>query len=427
MRRRVSYICTCLLLSSWITNFLLGALGRFLLPSRRELDETILVFRRSREAKDAHNSDNVVFKPPYVLMKHGEQISDYGGLDILRSRNENSGGGGREIRANDAKQYEAEREAYFERIGKEEGDDKGPFYADDADYASSLTGEECVKPSWIYNMLPTCNVFHERASDPSLTARKHRYLGSGFSREAWLLSKREKVVLKRQRFGRPYSRARLFKIKHEALLQERLGGDTAMQIYGYCGTSVLTEFGTKIESVVKQRDPLQKVQIALSVSESIAAMHGMAVIAQDIKLDQWLQTRRGIKLNDFDQAVALGWNRDGDYCQHTSNFLGGIHAPESVRGEPVDTSTDMWKLAGIFFSILRGEAPYQKTGRRQRLKAIANGKPPTAFADNMVFKDPMESRLSSIMDQCYQAAPEDRADIFEVVQYLKETVNLHKG
>lgn len=357
-------------------------------------------------------------------MKHGESVPDYGGLEILSHASGKKIGSIREIRADVSDRFEAEREAYFERISKEEGEDKGPYYADDVDYASFLAGE-CVKPSWIYNMLPNCNVVYEKTSDPSLTARRHRYLGSGFNREAWMISKKDKAVLKRQRIDRSYSRARLFKIKHEALLQEQLGGSTATQIYGHCGTSVLTEFGTKIDSAAKQEDPLRKVRVALSVAESIAAMHGMAVIVQDIKLDQWLQTTSGIKLNDFDQAVALGWNKDHVYCKHTSNFVGGVHAPESVRGEAVDTSTDMWKLAGVFFSILRGEAPYQKTGRGQKLRAIANGTPPTAFADRMAMKDPMETRLAAIMDRCYQAAPEDRANIFEVVQYLKETVDLH--
>lgn len=142
-----------------------------------------------------------------------------------------------------------------------------------------------------------------------------------------------------------------------AMLQTHSSNRT-MDIYGFCGTSILVEPGDNIEKKIVPNDwkwvsqeeldkkqvegvkpqndlsPEEKLEIALSMAESLALLHGNAegvIISHDVGFDQWLRSKRDglIKLNDFNKARALYWNpRRNEYCKVYSVHYDSYRAPE---------------------------------------------------------------------------------------------------
>jgi serine/threonine protein kinase len=260
------------------------------------------------------------------------------------------------------------------------------------------------------------------------------------------------------------------------------------QLYSHCAFSVMVgtpskidlgHFPSRVPSLTSVDDnknnnnaigrgisAQQKLDMAIDMAESIAELHGSdtgPVVSNDIKLDQWLEVGGNLRpkrivLNDFDQAVFLAVNtttiiqrqtgtmdqnrqkqhqENYRYCKYWSNFAGGMHAPELLRGDYVDESVDIWKFGGILFQLLTGEEPYAKDTamsnnkkKRAVLLKIVHGKPPYRLHEiKQEFQKNknswIERRMIDIMDRCYKLEPQDRVDIFEVVHYLRETKELY--
>ena len=186
------------------------------------------------------------------------------------------------------------------------------------------------------------------------------WLSSGTYRDAFryeredgtLPNGRDDFVIKRLLYRRGFVQYDLYKIRKEASIFDQLSAaPLVLDMYGYCGGSVLVESmdknlwkyviyqktkGQYSQSELDKMDHpsmnnftiAEKLQMALEMAESLAAMHGNKggeIVHADTHIEQWLLDSHGTtKLNDFNNAVISTWDdKKGDYCYHGRSY-GGI-------------------------------------------------------------------------------------------------------
>lgn len=106
----------------------------------------------------------------------------------------------------------------------------------------------------------------------------------------------------------------------------------------------------------------QRLQLFLQLADAVAYAHRNLLVHRDLKPGNVLVNEQGqVKLLDFGIAKALdplasadaGQTRVGErpYTPHYAS-------PEQVRGEPVNTATDIYSLGVLLYLMLTGVRPY---------------------------------------------------------------------
>jgi hypothetical protein len=322
----------------------------------------------------------------------------------------------------------------------------------------------CYRPRWSYAVFPTCNTFHEQTMDRLVesTGLNVTYLGRGYFRMTWLVEKieasgqgrHEEFVVKLLRLSdrHRFTHHTFFSIQLEALVMERTSSSPrTSNTYGYCGSSLVVERGFPIsrailpsysfyhskhvpEQPVNDISLEQKLKLAVQMTEGLAELHGdpKGVIANDdIQVQQWLLDRNGnVKLNDMNNGKVLQWNPEKrEYCPFFASFDYLWRPPEETnRYAPTDETTDVYSLGQIYYTLLTGLLPFYERGdwetaiaanRKGRLPYIAD----RYREGNATI---IERRLVTLMERIWQYHREDRPSIFEVLQYLRETVRMYE-
>ena len=321
---------------------------------------------------------------------------------------------------------------------------------------------DCRRPNWWSNYFPTCNNFHEY--DASLKfdggivgAENHeyelRYIAHGFFRNVWLLENylpRETMVLKMLRTKHDFDLSNWEMVRIDALVMERLSSSPRiMDAYGHCGFSIMAEaVQNELEELIVPNSgyadkedlddsqdvdpfndfsPPEKLDIALAMAESIADLHGFEdgiIVHGDVQLCQWLKKRDGtIKLGDFNRAEILFWDEDNErYCKHTNwGGYGNYRSPEEFDAQNTNEQIDVFSLGNNIYGLLTGLwVFYENEDDEVVQKKIMDGE--TAFIDERYrTRSYIEGRMVEIIERCWDYKPEERATIFEVVEYLRET------
>jgi Protein kinase domain len=303
-------------------------------------------------------------------------------------------------------------------------DDTSHWYEsfDDLDQSD----QPCRHLSWSYEVHPSCNIVHEQVvlnlpTGHPLQPYDVQFLDVGGFREARLLRRSSPpqqhqsgdgtasvdaaaVVLKTLRYQRePSHRSSMRDVQKEAHLFDRLQSTGLVSyIYGHCGTSVLVEKGSEIyhdiipedtEPVIRRSPALlapalhhnpkkddsravllsknqmtdeQKVEMALAMARSLAALHELGVVHSDVTVYQWLRSdsnnnndhqRRRIMLNDVNSAEILRWNDEtSQYCPYWARYdWGRYKAPEEYIGGYQDAAVDVWAMGNLMYGLLTGE------------------------------------------------------------------------
>jgi hypothetical protein len=329
----------------------------------------------------------------------------------------------------------------------------------------------CVWPRRVYSPTTTCNTFHEldfihpygeSNNYHNTTSSTLQFLGSGYYRRTWLVrTPHDEYVIKRQNIKRRYDRNRYQKIVTEAFIMEQLTSSPRISdIYGHCGFSIMVEaalydmdrsiygkaeFQTergKIKQEILDAHQIhdvytfnnytahEKLDLLIQMTESIADTHGLPtgpVVSGDVAVNQWLLAKDGHRLilNDFDSAILLAFNfTSRQYCPYSSGFVGGFKAPEERHTHMLDESVDLWKVGCLIFAVLTGLKPYYSIEHtEEKWDAIEQG--PPYIDPRYETRSPIEARLVQIMRQCLQLDPSERANIFQVVQFLRETKRMY--
>jgi hypothetical protein len=145
-----------------------------------------------------------------------------------------------------------------------------------------------------------------------------------------------------------------------------------VDVYGFCGNSVLTEFiPTPLNALVKMEDPdsmgkfrmtpTGRLRMALDVARGMQALHeipGGPIIHADVAAKQFLVTPTGrVKVNDFNRCRFMGYYKDtGEKCDMSLEIAPGDHrSPEEYALAEQDEKLDIFSMAHVFYTILTGK------------------------------------------------------------------------
>jgi len=338
-------------------------------------------------------------------------------------------------------------------FGRENRDDDSvsSYYAFDDDYVRGkpfrLNKEmECRRTSWHRLYHPSCNVFHEIVIDS-------RKIGYGAYRDVFKIKKNNtEVTLKVQRYhDNPFTIDRYEFIRMDALVMERLTASPRItSIYGHCATSIISEFlPHEVQNFVipgsgyitndhlndnedvnphNNLTPAQKLQMALKMTESIADLHGFTdgiIVHDDIQLAQFLYTKQfDMKLNDFNRAEVFLYDiEQGKYCRYKNGKGGGNYrSPEEYSDNVLNEKIDIWSMGNNIYALLTGLwIFYDDNDEKLMHSKVASGE--IAFIDpRYKTRSYAEKKLVEIMEKCWKFDPDERPEIFEVVQYLRNAI-----
>lgn len=146
--------------------------------------------------------------------------------------------------------------------------------------------------------------------------------------------------------------------------------------------------------------PRRAVDAALQVANGLAAAHEKGIIHRDLKPDNIFLTRDGrAKILDFGIAKLIS-NSDGgglfpQAATEPGMVLGtiGYMSPEQVRGEKVDTRSDIFAFGAILYEMLTGVRAFKRSSSIETLSAILKEDPPD-IAESLPNVPPALERLT---------------------------------
>ncbi|KAH1089375.1 hypothetical protein J1N35_016632 [Gossypium stocksii] len=160
------------------------------------------------------------------------------------------------------------------------------------------------------------------------------------------------------------------------------------------------------------------VQLALDLARGLSYLHSRKIVHRDVKTENMLlDGHRNLKIADFGVARVEAQN-PRDMTGETGTL--GYMAPEVLEGKPYNRTCDVYSFGICLWEIYCCDMPY----------------PDLSFADvsSAVVRQNLRpdiprccpNSLASIMKKCWDANPEKRPAMEEVVRML-EAVNTSKG
>jgi eukaryotic-like serine/threonine-protein kinase len=127
--------------------------------------------------------------------------------------------------------------------------------------------------------------------------------------------------------------------------------------------------------------PRRAVDAALQVAQGLAAAHDKGIIHRDLKPENIFLTRDGrAKILDFGIAKLSAPTGEGAFQSAATEpgmVLGtvGYMSPEQVRGEQVDTRSDIFAFGAILYEMLSGARAFKRDSSIETLSAILKEEP----------------------------------------------------
>ncbi|CAK9147021.1 unnamed protein product [Ilex paraguariensis] len=160
------------------------------------------------------------------------------------------------------------------------------------------------------------------------------------------------------------------------------------------------------------------IQLALDLSRGLSYLHSKKIVHRDVKTENMLlDARRTLKIADFGVARVEAQN-PRDMTGETGTL--GYMAPEVLDGKPYNRKCDVYSFGICLWEIYCCDMPYPDLSFAEVSSAVVrqNLRPETPRC--------CPSSLASIMRKCWDANPEKRPEMDEVVRLL-EAIDTSKG
>jgi TolB-like protein/Flp pilus assembly protein TadD len=160
-------------------------------------------------------------------------------------------------------------------------------------------------------------------------------------------------------------------------------------------------------ATLRERVPLKSVQeavgYAVQVGEALYEAHNKGIVHRDIKSDNIMINSRGqVKVMDFGLAKIRGSLR----LTRSSSTVGTLAymAPEQVRGEEVDSRSDIFSFGAVLFEMLTGATPFRGEHEAAVMYSVLNEEPEHVEK----FRQDVPPGLVAVIQRCLEKDPADR-------------------
>jgi eukaryotic-like serine/threonine-protein kinase len=154
----------------------------------------------------------------------------------------------------------------------------------------------------------------------------------------------------------------------------------------------------------------QSLKIATQIAGAIDRVHRAGVTHRDVKPQNIMLTRDGIKILDF--GLAKSQAKPGPTEETLTNVLtteGTVMgtpqymAPEQFEGKEADARSDIWAFGAVLYEMLTGQKAFQGKSYASLLGAILSADPPPMTVNPFT-----PAWLERLVRRCLQKDPDDR-------------------
>ena len=155
--------------------------------------------------------------------------------------------------------------------------------------------------------------------------------------------------------------------------------------------------------------PLKELlDLATPLAEGLAEAHHAGIVHRDLKPTNVMVDERGrVKILDFGLSrLSPGTDETVTKLTASDQVIGTPYymSPEQVRGEKIDTRTDLFSLGVILYELATGVRPFLGDTHGQVMDAVIREQPPPVQRSNPHLPD----ELARIMERLLQKDPAQR-------------------
>ncbi|KAL2321853.1 hypothetical protein Fmac_026232 [Flemingia macrophylla] len=160
------------------------------------------------------------------------------------------------------------------------------------------------------------------------------------------------------------------------------------------------------------------IQLALDLARGLSYLHSQKIVHRDVKTENMLLDKtRTVKIADFGVARVEASNPN-DMTGETGTL--GYMAPEVLNGNPYNRKCDVYSFGICLWEIYCCDMPFPDLSFTEITSAVVR--------QNLRPEIPRccPSSLANVMKKCWDASPEKRPEMDEVVSML-EAIDTSKG
>ena len=187
---------------------------------------------------------------------------------------------------------------------------------------------------------------------------------------------------------------------------------------------------TLSQKLTKGPLPLKKaLEVSAEIAEALEAAHKNDIVHRDLKPSNIMLTPEGhVKVMDFGLAKRVtpveGQDEDEITTKLTKDdsLLGTIPymSPEQLRGQEVDSRSDIFSFGVVLYEVLTGVHPFKKDGRIETANAILSETPPplSRYSEDIpvLLQHLVKKMLTKQPDRRFQLVHDVRTDLAELTE-----------